>query len=299
MGQPNRLPATNILPFPRAWDEEKDPSQLRGSQGGDYPAGVIERSAGLAPQQYGILDGYLLVPLRGDDQRAILDARRRPHIVSSSGLRLLVIALVLLAVLPSLSVAAILWPSQAGIAPSPSVDSLSNHGPEVIITLPAVSMPTTLKATVREKAPFPVVIDGTDPVEGLGTIAISRLPVGSTFSAGVPHGETTWNVARGEIDNLHLVLPNTAPDEATLMIELQTPDGHVISDAATIVEVATVPEARIPVRRVKTEIVPVHVWEQPDQASEDVEVEAVPVSQTTALQSDLVPLPTRRPEPRR
>ena len=270
MGQPNRLPATNILPFPRAWDEEKDPSQLRGSQGGDYPAGVIERSAGLAPQQYGILDGYLLVPLRGDDQRAILDARRRPH-----------------------------WPSQAGIAPSPSVDSLSNHGPEVIITLPAVSMPTTLKATVREKAPFPVVIDGTDPVEGLGTIAISRLPVGSTFSAGVPHGETTWNVARGEIDNLHLVLPNTAPDEATLMIELQTPDGHVISDAATIVEVATVPEARIPVRRVKTEIVPVHVWEQPDQASEDVEVEAVPVSQTTALQSDLVPLPTRRPEPRR
>jgi hypothetical protein len=299
MGQPNRLPPTNVLPFPRARDEEKDPSQLRGSQGGDYRAGVIERSAGLAPQRYGILDGYLLVPLRGDDQRAILDALKRPHIVSSSGLRLLVIALVLLAVLPSLSAAAILWPSQADIAPSPSVDTSSNHRAEAIITLPAISMPTTLKATVGEKAPFPIAINGTDPFEGLGTIAISRLPVGSTFSAGVPHGETTWKVAPGEIDNLHLVLPNTARDETTLMIELLTPDGHVISDAATIVEVTAIPEARIPVRRVKTEIVPVHVWEQPHQASEDVDVEADPVSQTMALQSDLVPLPTRRPGPRR
>lgn len=299
MGQPNRLPQTNVLLFPRARVEEDDSSQPRESQAEDYRAGGIERPAWLAPQRHGIFDGYSLVRLHSDDRRATLDALKRPYIVSSSDLRFLVIALVLLAVLPSLSVATILWLSQTNIAPS--MKASSNHGAvtEAIITLPSISTPTTLKATPGENTPFPIAMEGTDPVEGGGTIAISRLPVGSTFSAGVPHGETTWKVAPGQIDNLHLVLPEAARDETALLVQLLAPDGHVISDAATIVEVATVPEALIPVRRVKTEVVPGQVWDHPDQASKAIESEAKPVSPPMALQSDFVPLPTKRPGPRR
>ena len=209
------------------------------------------------------------------------------------------IALVLLAVLPSMSVATILWLRQTDIAPS--MDASSNHGAvtEPVIALSSISVPTMLKATPGQSAPFPIAIDGTDPVTGGGTITISRLPVGSTFSAGVPHDETTWKVAPGQIDNLHLLLPEAAPNETALLIQLLASDGHVISDAATLIEAATVRGVAIPVRRVKTEVVAGHVWDQADPASEAMETEAEPVGQAMALQSDGVPLPTKRPGPRR
>jgi hypothetical protein len=141
-------------------------------------------------------------------------------------------------------------------------------------------------------------MDGTDPVEGGGTIAISRLPRGSTFSVGSPDGETTWKLAPGEINKLHLVLPKTARDETTLMIELLAPDGHVISDAATILKVTNIQESGIPVRRVKTAVIPGDFRDQPSQEPEAIDAEAKLITQTGGLQSDPVPLPTRRPGPR-
>lgn len=67
MRQPNRLPQTNVLPFPRARFEENSSRQLRESQGGDYRAGDVERSARLALQRHGILDDYFApsAPLYG------------------------------------------------------------------------------------------------------------------------------------------------------------------------------------------------------------------------------------------
>ena len=70
-------------------------------------------------------------------------------------------------------------------------------------------------------------------------------------------------------------------------------------NAATIVEVIAVSEARIPVRRVKTEVIPGDVWDQSSQRTEAMDAEAELVSQTTALRSDPMPLPARRPGPRR
>ena len=121
---------------------------------------------------------------------------------------------------------------------------------------------------------------------------------GSRFSAGSSDGATTWKLAPSEIDNLHLVLPETARDETALKIQLLAPDGHIISDAATIIEVTNVSEAIIPVRRIRTQVVPGHVWDQPSQEPEAMDADAELVSQAGALQSNPVPLPTRHPGPR-
>jgi len=296
MGQPNRISPAKVLPFPRGRVTEADTSQARASRAEEHHAGGIEGPARLAPQRHGIFEGYSLI-LHRDDKRATLDGLKRPYIVSSSDLRFLMIALILLAVLPSMT-ATIFWLRQTDIAPS--MDASSNRGAvaELVIALSSISVPTMLKATPGQNTPFPIAIDGTDPVTGGGTITISRLPVGSSFSAGVPHDETTWKVAPGQIANLHLVLPETAPNEAALLIQLLASDGHVISDSATFIEVATVGGTTIPVRRVKTEVVAGHVWDQADLASEAMETEAEPVGEAMALQSDIVPLPTKRPGPR-
>jgi len=295
MGQPNRISPAKVLPFPRGRLTEADTSQ-RESQVEDYHAGGIKGPARPAPQWHGIFEAYSLI-LHRDDKRATLDSLKRPYIVSSSDLRLLMIALILLAVLPSMT-ATILLHRQTDIAPS--MDASSNRGAvaELVIALSSISVPTTLKATPGQNTPFPIAIDGTDPVTGGGTITISRLPEGSTFSAGVPHDETTWKVAPGQIDNLHLLLPETAPNETALLIQLLSSDGHVISDSATFIEVATVRGATIPVRRVKTEVVAGHVWDQANSGSEAMETEAEPVGEAVALHSDVVPLPTKRPGPR-
>lgn len=195
-----------------------------------------------------------------------------------------------------LSVIAIVWFGPMGNTPFLSMNAPPNYGTaeaQVVITLPAVSMPTTLKARVGETTSFPIAIHGTDPVEGLGTIAISRLPQGSTFSTGVAHDGTTWKLKPSEIENLYLKLPRTSLEETTLMIELLAPDGHVISDAVTIVEVVSVPQVGISVRRVKTQAIQSNVWDQLHQSPEAMDAKA-------ELEANgHVPLPTRRPELRR
>jgi hypothetical protein len=94
----------------------------------------------------------------------------------------------------------------------------------------------------------------------------------------------------GEIDNLVLAFPEPARGEFALVIELLAPDGHVISDAATIVDISNTPEVRV--HRVKTERIPAEVWDQSGQTLEAMDAEAEIVAQAS---SKPVPLPTRRP----
>lgn len=311
MGQPNRLSQTNILPFPpaRAKNERSRPEQSKGAAS---RSGVTDCSSDLAPQCPETEGGYLTIPLRSDDSRAALDGvppraeatspsqdlfeqLKSLLVVLSSDLRLLATAIILLAVLPTLGAVTIFRLGQVDAAPSPAVTAASNHAGatrEVTITLPAISTRAVLRATPGESAPFPIVIDGTDPVEDLGMIAISRLPAGSTLSAGVPQGEAIWKLKAGEIDNLRLGLPEAARGELALVIQLLAPDGHVISDAATIVDVNAVPE--VPVRRVKTERIPAEDWHG-GQTPEVMDAEAELVSHGEAPRLDLVPLPSRRP----
>jgi len=321
MGQSNLVPQ-NVLRFPRAQAKEKGKLGRHGESIGsqDYFR-LIEGSLELAPKS--TQDGHLVVPVPGGEKRvplvgastqaetstssgessAAVKPLGSPLVVSSSVVQLLVITLILLALLPTLSVAAMIWLVRPDAIASSSVESLSNRrakpNTQATITFPAISMPTTVKAKGGEATPFPVAITGTDPVEGFGTIAISRLTPGSVFSAGIAHGETTWRLRASEIENLHLVLPKTAPEEVTLIVELLASDGHVISDVATIVEVSADPGATIPIRRVKTEVIPGHVWEQKGRASEPTDAKAELVSQARAVEADPVPLPARRPGPHR
>jgi hypothetical protein len=316
MGQSNFVAPQNVLRFPRT----KETGKLvrhRESIGSQDHLRLIEGSLELAPKS--TQHGHLVIPLGGPEKRAplvgaftqaetssssreysaVVKTLRSPLVVSSSVAQLLVTTLILLALLPTLSVAAIIWLLLPDTISSSSLEALSNRRAspktQATIALPAISMPTMVKAKAGEATPFPIAITGTDPVEGVGTIAISRLPQGSVFSAGIAHGETTWRLSAHEIENLHLVLPKTAPKEVTLMIQLLAPDGHVISDVATIVEVPDVPGATIPIRRVKTEVIPGHVWERKGRAPEATKAELV----SQARAADPVPLPARRPRPYR
>ncbi len=302
--QPNLLASTNILPFPLARAEKEELRPHAESEGRGHRSGVIDPPASLTLEPPRIPSGYLITPLRGYTGRDGVPPREQTTFVLLSGLRLLASAMILLAMLPTLGAAAILWLGNASTLRFPSVNASSSHGAttraEVVITLPAVSMPAMFKAKAGEDTPFPLVIDGINPVKGGGTIAISRVPAGSTFSAGVPQGETTWKLRPGEVNNLRIALPKAARGERAVIIQLLAPDGHIISDAATIIDVTAVPEARIPIRRVKTEAIPGgDVWDQSGQQPEAMDAEAEVLSQTTALRSDSIPLPERRPGPRR
>lgn len=306
VNQPNLLASTNILPFPLARAEKEELRHHAVSEGRGLRSGVIDPPASLTLERQRILSGgYLIIAPPGYDNYASRDRAppREQTTFSFSGLRLMAIAIIVLAMLPTLGAAAILWLGNADILRFPSVNASSSHGAttraEVVITLPAISMPAMFRAKAGEDTPFPLVINGTNPVKGGGAITISRLPAGSTFSAGVPQGETTWKLRPGEIDNLRLALPKAASGERAVMMQLLAPDGHVISDAATIIEVTAAREARIPIRRVKTEVIPGDVWDQSGQQPEAMDAEAELLSQTTALPLDPIPLPERRPGPRR
>jgi hypothetical protein len=294
MGQPNRLPQTNILAFPpaRAEDERSRAERSKGA--------VTDGAPGVAPRRLGSEGGNLTVPLRGGNSREArtrqraatsvsrhhVEELRSPLIVLSSALRLLAAAIIVLAVLPTLGAAMIFWLGKADALPT-------NHGGatrEVVIIFPSISTRAVLKANPGERVPFPIAIDGTDPVEGLGMIAISRLPAGSTLSAGVPQGETAWELNAGEIDNLLLVLPEAARGELALVIQLLAPNGHVISDAATVVDISTTPDVRV--HRVKTKTIPPEVWDQSGQTPEALDAEAEIVSQSETPPPDPVPLPS-------
>jgi hypothetical protein len=306
MSQPQPLASTNILPFPHDRAEREDASRHGEATAKRRASGAIELPLEPPPLRRGNVKAYLIVPFYSD-QRSTLhvgqprvlatplaeeDARgfkmsRSRGRVTSSRVHALAIAIILILLLPIL----ILINKTASFSATASPRDSAATEPQATIFLPAISTPTTLKATAGQRVQFPIAIGGTDPVSGGGKIVISRLPSGTIFSAGAPQGETKWELRPVEATNLRLFLPKESHDEATLIVQLLADDGHVISDAATILEVIRVPREGIPVRRVKTEVVHGQIWEQSDQELNANNAEAP----TAGPASDPVPLPPRRP----
>jgi len=305
MSQPQALPSSNVLPFPPARAEKEQAGQEERRAIGDASA-AIELPPGLRPQRHGSVKGYLIVPLHsgqrstttlrigrprvlatppaGEDDRALPDSSGS---VSSLALHGLAIAVLLVVLLP---VFVLINGTTSWSAIAPPGDNPATE-PQATIFLPALSTPTTLKAVAGQHVRFPIAINGTEAVRGGGTIIISRLPPGSTLSAGVPQGQTKWQLKSGEARDLRLLLPEPARDETTLIVQLVADDGHVISDSATILEMSGDRQESIPVRRVKTEVI------QPDQEPDVDDSEDVRDDEPSALDSgsDPVPLPSRRP----
>jgi hypothetical protein len=164
----------------------------------------------------------------------------------------LIAALVLLALLPNLTIAALVWlpdmraqPREAKVESSVGGDATgtSELSPKEEAKLPpALTVPSVLEANAGEDIVIPIVLDGTDGVPFRSAIAISGLPAGATLSSGRPYGATGWNLKPDEIGDLHLVVPERAGGETRLEIQLVAPAGEVISAAETTLRIAAKPE---------------------------------------------------------
>ena len=108
---------------------------------------------------------------------------------------------------------------------------------------PVLSSPVLLEATAGEQVTLPIALDGTDGVPARSILAISGLPQDSTLSSGRRYGESEWNVKTDEIGDLQIVLPNTASGVAKLIIQLVAPDGAIIAETATALNIMPNPKA--------------------------------------------------------
>ena len=315
MGQPKLLPETNVLLFPQSRADRVDARLREEPRATTRGLGAVDLPPGFTLKRVGPVSGYLVVPLhsRGKDPKLGLLSRREANLedgehsrasksLSSSllvrsRLRLIAKPLSFAVLLPLLALGALLWLGQTGdsssrpVAPPPEIGT--KLASQVTIFLPVVSTPTTVSAVAGQHTMFPITIERSDPGPG-DMIIISRLPPGSTFSAGMPQGQASWRLGPSELGDLRLLLPKDAHGEAAFMVQLLAPSGHVISDTATIVEVTGLPERRISVRRVKTEVIPARAWEQLPQDS-DTDADASSVEASRAVGYDPVPLPDRRP----
>ena len=229
------------------------------------------------------------IPQRFADRRLLT-----PFLVS--GIRSLVAGLVLVALVPNLTLAAIFW---LGVIDSPW-SRPSTHPPnegsvpraQSALPPPVLSSPAVLEATAGANITFPIALDGTDGVPVRSIIAIRGLPQGSKLSSGRPYDETEWNLKPDEIGDLHLALTGNESSEANVIIQLVAPDGAIIADAATVLKVTT--DSNIKAELAQPQVGDVQAQGLGAIGGED-KVANVNVATTAPVHS--VPLPSRRPVP--
>ena len=227
------------------------------------------------------------------DQRLLV-----PLVTFSSGLRMLVLGLILVALVPNLVLGGLFWlgvintpwsrPLMLAPNESPMPTTRSASPP------PVLSSPALLEATAGEQVSLPIALDGTDGVPARSIIAISGLPQGSRLSSGSPYGESEWNLKTDELGDLQLVLPHTASGVAKLIFQLVAPDGAIIADAATVINMRPNPRANTSASNINPEFTQAEVRAQGPKATGVAES---PANLAAAPAGDPVPLPSKRPTP--
>jgi len=231
-----------------------------------------------------------------------LPPRTSPLIALTSGIRILTAVLIVAALLPNLTLAALWfdlidppWSEVAALRPKEA--PLPAAGPA--IPSPVLSAPHSLDALQGETVNFPLALDGTDGVPDRSIIVIKGLPPGSSLSDGSSSGATAWKLKPDEIGDLRLAVAPAAVGESTLLLQLVAPDDSVIAVASTTLRTRAEPNTS-PGPNPFEETTP--VVEQPTQVldSEPGEPEAG-VEETSAILGtaslETVPLPDRRPAP--
>lgn len=233
------------------------------------------------------------------DQQFVDQRLPAPLLTFSSGLRMLVLGLILVALVPNLILGGFIWldvintPWSKHVTPAPDERS----APAIrLATLPVLTSPALLEATAGEQVSLPIALDGTDGVPARSIIAISGLPQGSALTSGRPYGESEWNLKTDEVGDLQLVVPNSASGAAKLKIQLVTPEGDIIANTTTVLNMTPGPNANISASNIN----PTQAQVLDERAHEP---EATGVAESTmnlaaeAPARDSVPLPSRRPSP--
>ena len=216
----------------------------------------------------------------------------------ATGIRKLAVLLILATLLPNLTVTAF-W---LGLIAPPWTEPATQTAAEVALPLarppaplPVLSAPTALEAETGSAINFPIALDGTDGVPAGSAIVVKGLPEGARLSNGLAQGGAEWRLKPGEIGDLTLAVPEAASGEAALAIQLVAPDGRLVADTTTVLKVARAtslePAIESPPAANST-------VEQQIAALEGVteETGALPEPATEA-ETDLPPLPDKRPQP--
>jgi len=180
--------------------------------------------------------------------------QKMPPPAAGLGSRGLVVALFVVAVLPTLFLGAMLGlgvvrvhlpaimdfggePSPRGV-PVTDARSPTKEQPKSAEALPvALAAPAMIEAKAGEHTSLALALSRTDALPTRSIVAIEGLPHGSILSSGRPYGEGGWNLRSDEIDNLRLVLPKAAAGKATLQIRVLTPSGEEVASAETLLKV--------------------------------------------------------------
>jgi Bacterial SH3 domain len=248
------------------------------------------------------------LPSSDETQSALQAPLTAPVSALTSGIRRLTAVLVVAALLPNLTLAAfwlrVIDPPWSGrvAAPPPKVAASATQDPapaiEPELATPVLSTPSALEGPAGKHMNFPIALDGTDAVPPSSVIVIKGLPQGSRLSTGSRRGATEWTLRPDEIGDLHLVLPPFAVGESKLTIQLVAPGDHIVADATTMLRlIADQEPADAGGRGTETEPAAPQVSDTRAQ-----ELEAAPEEETGAIAAasvtpEIVPLPTRRPEP--
>ena len=200
-------------------------------------------------------------------QRAMTAASlpRLPNVwtrITQPGMRTLIAVLILVALLPSVTLGAMLWfgairtpgsasigagnnawpPAKSALATTTPVDDRQQSKQAAEIGPLALTAPDTIEAEAGSEVPFAVALDHVGDLPARSIIAIAGLPHGATLSSGRPYGDSDWNLKSDEIGDLRIVLPANAGGESMLRVKLIAPDGEILAGTETVLKVAAHPE---------------------------------------------------------
>jgi len=184
----------------------------------------------------------------------------------------LILALILIALLPSLTLTALVWfgpaeitgfvadkgaPGKSHQITAPRIKTASLVDVSLGASEPApaaapdtiaaadtgetgdasLAAPHRLEAEAGLSVPFTIALASVEPLPSRSVIAVTGLPAGATLSAGRPYTEREWNVRPDELSGLRLYVPENAQGETVLEIALIASDGETLAEAQTALKV--------------------------------------------------------------
>jgi Bacterial SH3 domain len=184
-------------------------------------------------------------------------APARLMVAALPGVRTLMAVLIVVALLPSVVLATMLWYGAVSASwfETPSAETKgagwSTGKPAAVMAnldgtaswqatdsvAPRLEAPAALEAHPHGEVPFAIALDTPQALPARSVIAVGGLPRGVTLSAGRPFGDSDWNLRPDETGDLRLVVADAAAGEATLRLRLIAGDGDVVAATDTALKV--------------------------------------------------------------